>query len=169
MNYIYLISLVFAFPLVFSQVKKLYYIVLNRLFLQNRKVQEKVQPLVEMALKEYDFVGYHPSEYTEIKVVRLNKDTDMIVVELFIHNKNDLTKWNPVERLVKIKGLKVADKFIVKSLEDSNSRDLGAIIPNNSNVPLNRLFRSRRWKRQQKYWKEYQPDWNIKWMDQPIW
>ena len=169
MNYIYLISLIFAFPLVFSQVKKFYYIVLNRLFLQNRNIQEKVQPLVEMALKEYKLVGYKPSEYTEIKVVRLNKNTDMIVVELFIINKNDFTKWNPTERLVIIKGLKVADKFILKSLEDSNSRDLGAIIPNNSNVPLNRLFRSRRWKRQQQQWKSYKPDWDVKWSDKPIW
>lgn len=167
MNYIYLISLIFIFPLVFSQVKKIYYIVLNRLFLQNRNVQEKVQPLVEMALKEYKLVGYKPSEYTEIKIFRVGKNTDLIVVELFIINKN-LTKWNPTERLVKIKGLKIADKFILKSLEDSNSRDLGVIIPNNSNVPLNRLFRSRRWKRQQQEWAEYKKDWDIRWMDLPI-
>ena len=168
MNYIYLISLIFTFPLVFSQVKKFYYIVLNRLFLQNRNIQEKVQPLVELALREYKLVGYKPSEYTEIKVVRLDKNIDMIIVEVFIHNKNELTKWNPIERLVKIKGLKVADKFILKSLEDSNSRDLGAIIPNNSSVPQNRLFRSRRWKRQQQQWKSYKPDWDIKWSDKPI-
>ena len=130
---------------------------------------DKIQPLVELALKEYKLVGYKPSEYTEIKAFKLNKTTDMIVVEVFIHNKNQLTGWNPVERLVKIKGLKVADKFIVKSLEDSNSRDLGTIIPNNTDVVQNRLFRSRRWKRQQKYWKDYEPDWNIKWMDKPIW
>jgi len=168
MNYLYIIGLVIAIPLVYRRVRKIYYVFLNRLFLKNRHVQDKIQPYIKQALKEYDFVNYQPYEYTDIKIIRINKDTELLIAELFVINKNELIKWNPVERLLLIKGYIVGDKFIVKSLEDSNSRDLGAIIPNVSNIPLNRLFRNRRWDNHKKNWNIYKKDWDIKWMDKPI-
>ena len=121
-----------------------------------------------MALQKYGFVDYKPSEYTQIKFFQLDKDTDIVVVEVFILNKNEKIRWNAVERLVLIKGYKVGDKFFVKSLEDSNSQDLGTIIPNVSNIPLNTLFRSRRWDRQTEQHSENKKDWSIRWMDKPI-
>jgi len=168
MNYLYIIALVLVFPIVYAQVRKVYYLTLNRHFLKNRNVQDRVEPLVQMALQKYGFVDYKPSEYTQIKFFQLDKDTDMVIVELFILNKNELKKWNAVERLVLIKGYKVGDKFFVKSLEDSNSQDLGTIIPNVSNIPLNTLFRSRRWDRQTEQHSENKKDWSIRWMDKPI-
>ena len=168
MNYLYIIALVLVFPIVYSQVRKVYYLTLNRNFLKNRNVQDKVEPLVTMALQKYGFIDYKPSEYTQIKFFQLDKETDMIIVEVFILNKNEFIKWNAIERLVLIKGYKVGDKFFVKSLEDSNSQDLGAIIPNVSNIPLNTLFRSRRWDRQKEQHLMNKKDWSIKWMDKAI-
>ena len=167
MNYLYFLVFVITIPIVFKTVRKYYYVFLNRLYLKNRYVQDQIQPFVKQALKEYEFVNYIPYEYTEIKFVRLDKDTLYIETELFIINKN-LTKVNPIERLIKIKGYKVGKKFYTKSLRDSNSRDLGSIIPNVSNIPLNRLFRNRRWDNHKQNWDLYKKDWSIKWMDKPI-
>ena len=167
MYYLYIIALVLVFPVVYTQIRKIYYLSLNRNFLKNRNVQDRIEPLVKMALKKYNFVDYKPSEYTRINFFKLDEKRDMIIVELFILNKNEL-KWNPTERLVLIKGYKIGDKFVVKSLEDSNSQDLGAIIPNVSNIPLNTLFRSRRWGRQKQEYPENKKDWDIRWMDEQI-
>ena len=166
MNYLYIIVLVLLLPVI-PKVKKVYYLLLNRLFLPNRNVQDKIKPMVEKALVENNLGNFKPGEYTEIKLVKLDDETDLILAELFVINEG---KWNPTERLVKITGIKVADKFIIKSFQDENSRDLGKIIPANSGVPQNRLFRSRRWGNHQNQpnWEQYKKDWDITWMNSDI-
>jgi len=166
MNYLYLIVLVLLIPVI-PKVKKVYYLILNRLFLPNRNVTDKLNPMVNKALKENNLPQFKPSEYTEIKLVKIDDQTDLVLAEVFVINEG---KWNPTERLVRITGVKIADKFIIKSFKDENSRDLGKIIPANSGVPQNRLFRSRRWQNHQDApnWAQYKKDWDIRWMDEDI-
>ena len=166
MNYLYIIILFVLIPVI-PVVKKVYYVIYNRLFLQNRNIQDKLKPMVQQALRENNLGRFTPSEYTEIKLVKLDDKTDLILAELFVIDKGD---WNVVERLVKITGIKVADKFYIKTFQDENSRDLGTMIPANSSIPQNRLFRSRRWGNHQNptNWNEYKKDWDISWMNEDI-
>ena len=166
MNYLYIIVLVLLIPVI-PKVKKVYYHIFNRLFLPNRNVTDKLKPMVNQALAENNLPQFKPSEYTEIKLVRLDAETELVLAEVFVINEG---KWNPTERLVRITGVKVADKFIIKSFQDENSRDLGKIIPANSGVPQNRFFRSRRWQNHQTdpNWAQYKRDWDIRWMDEDI-
>ena len=134
MNYLYIIVLVLLIPVI-PKVKKVYYLILNRLFLPNRNLTDKLNPMVQQALIENNLPKFKPSQYTEIKLVKLDDGTDLVLAELFVIEDG---KWNPTERLVRITGIKVADKFIIKSFRDENSRDLGKIIPANSGVPQKR-------------------------------
>ena len=162
MNYLYyIVIIVISIPFVYRNIQKIKYLSLNRNFLKNRNIQDKVNPLVMKALTKYNFKGYFPSEYTKINVMQLDEKTHLLDLVLFILSKKELYFWNPVERLVRIKGYKVNDTFLVKSLEDSNSMDLGQMIPNVSNIPLNRLFRNRRWENQKAYWNLYKKDWEV--------
>lgn len=168
MNTLYILVIFIIIPVFYTKIREYYYLTLNRLYLPNRIIQDNLKPMIMQALKENNFVGYDTSEFTDIKILKVDDKLEAIVVELFIINKNEFTKWNPVERLVKIVGYKQEDIFFIKSLEDMNSRDLGMLIPENSNIPLNRLFRSRRWDNQKTNWDEYKKDWDIKYGDLPI-
>ena len=169
-NYILIVILVILIPVVVATIRNKSYNVFYRQNLPNRKVQDKVEPFVKQALQENGLDEYKPSEYTEVKFVQESENVKLILVELFIIKKNALKKWNPVERLIKIKGKQEGNKYTILSLQDSNSKDLGSIIPANSDIPQNTLFRNRRWENHQTQNKydEYKRDWDIKWMDEPI-
>ena len=169
-NYIFIVILIILIPVAVATIRKKSYNVLYRQNLPNRKIQDKVEPFVKQALKENGLGEYNPSEYTEVKFVQESENVKLILVQLFIIKKNALKKWNPIERLIKIKGKQEGDKYTILSLQDSNSKDLGSIIPANSGVPQNTLFRNRRWQNHQNQNKydEYKKDWDIKWMDEPI-
>lgn len=164
----YIIVLTFIAPVIYTGLKRLSYLLLNRNYLQNRNIQDKLHPFVMKALNKYKLDGFNPSEYTNIRIINLDNESDLIEVELFILNNYELIRRNPVEKLIKIKGYKYKGKYLIKSLEDYNSKDIGSIIPNVSNIPLNRLFRNRRWGDHKKYWNLYKKDWDIKWMDKAI-
>lgn len=168
MNTLYILVIFIIIPVFYTKIREYYYLTLNRLYLPNRIIQDNLKPMIMQALKENNFAGYDTSEFTDIKILKVDDKLEAIVVELFIINKNEFTKWNPVERLIKIVGYKQENIFFIKSLEDLNSRDLGMLIPENSNIPLNRLFRSRRWDNQKTNWDEYKKDWDIKYGDLPI-
>jgi hypothetical protein len=169
-NYIFIVILVILIPVVVATIRTKSYNVFYRQNLPNRKVQDKVEPFVRQALQENGLGEYNPSEYTEVKFVQESENVKLISVQLFIIKKNALKKWNPVERLIKITGKQEGDEYKIFKLQDSNSKDLGSIIPANSDVPQNTLFRSRRWQNHQNLNKydEYKKDWDIHWMNKPI-
>ena len=157
MNYLYIIFLLIP---VLPLVKKIYYVIYNRLFLPNRNLEEKIKPMIKQALEENNMEMFIPSEYTEIKIVKIDDKKHLILAELFVIK---IGEWNVVEKLVKITGIKNGDKFYIKSFQNENSRDLGTIIPANSGVQQNTLFRSRRWDNHKNSmnWNEYRKDWNV--------
>ena len=164
---IFIIILIIFSPIIYKGLKKINYLYYNRNLLSDRKVEEKIKPFVLEALKKYQLSGYIPYQYENINFKKEN-DKLLIEVEVFILNKNELTKWNPVEKLISIKGYKIQNHYVIEDLIDTNSKDIGAIIPNNSNVPLNTLYRNRRWENHKQNWDLYKKDWDIKYLDEPI-
>ena len=168
MNYlIYIIIFVISLPIVYKGFQKLNYLRFNRNYLKNRNIEDKLKPFVIKALNKYDLGDFIPYQYTNINLEKKNKKA-LIQIELFILKKNKLIRWNPVEKLIKINGYKYQNGYVIEDLVEQNSIDIGYIIPANSNVPLNRLFRNRRWKDHKKYWDLYKKDWDIRWLDEPI-
>jgi hypothetical protein len=164
----YVISLIILFPFIYNGLRKLISLNFKRHQLQNKKIQEIIEPFIRKALQEYHFVDYQPSEYTEIDIKELEEHKYKIKVELFIINNYKKLRWNPIERLIKIHGYKIKNDFVIEKVEDKNSRDLGSIIPNNSNIPQNILFRNRRWENHKKFYNLYKKDWDIKYSDLSI-
>jgi len=165
----YGVLLVLLLPFFFYSFRTIKYLLLNRNYLQNRTIQDKVNPLVIKALAENGLTDYFPSEFTQIDIAKIEgNDAEYIYVELFILSKKE-QKWNPVERKVAIKGYYKNKKYYVSSFNDNiNSMDLGMIMPNVSNVLLNNFFRPRDWETQKKYWDLYKKDWDVRWSNQPM-
>ncbi len=166
MNYIWLISIVVILPL-FYIAKKNDYLLVNRLFLKNRHLQDQIQPYVLQSMHKYGYDSYKPYEYSDINIKQVTPDTQLIEAKVFVVDKNE-GAVNPIERKIVIQGYKVADKFFPKSVVDDNSVDLGMIIPSPSNIPLNKLYKNRRWQNQKKCWNKYKKNWSVKWSDKPI-
>ena len=149
------------------------YLYLNRHFLPNRIVQDKLEPFVLKALKEYGLGEYKPSEYMNVNIVKKDEH-DIIEIELFIVKKwfepkdGYNKKWNTLEKLVVIKGIKNNGSYTVTYLSEVGSKDVGKIIPTNSQKFQNHLFRCRDTACQKKYWPYFKKDWSVEWMDRII-
>jgi hypothetical protein len=165
MKILYII-LIIVIPLIYYGFPKLDYLKLNRHYFKDRNIEDNINPFIEEALKKYDMKGFKPYHYTNLYMKDENGKTK-IEVELFIINKNE-NCWNPVQKLLCIKGYKTGDNYIIEDLVENNSVDIGKIIPNNSNVPQNTLFRNRRWENHKKNWDLYKKDWSVKYSDKPI-
>ena len=167
MNYIWLISIVVVLPL-FYMVQKNDYLLVNRLFLKNRHFT-RPNTTIRFTINEtiWFLNSYKPYEYSDINIKQISPNTQLLEAKLFIVDKN-VDAVNPIERKIVVQGYKVADKFFTKSVKDENSQDLGAIIPSPSNIPLNKLYKSRSWENQKKCWDKYRKNWSVKWADKPI-
>lgn len=164
---LYIIILIVSLPIIYKGFHKLNYLKLNRHFLKDRNIEDKLKPFVLKGLKKYNLEDYKPYQYTNINLYK--KDNKVYIeTELFILNKYELIRWNPVERLILIKGYKDKNGYIIEDLIQQHSIDIGSIIPANSNIPLNKLFRNRRWTDHKINWDLYKKDWDIKWLDEPI-
>ena len=149
------------------------YLYLNRHFLPNRIIQDKMEPLVKQALEEYGLGDYDSSEYMNINIIQ-KEDYEIIELELFIIKKwfepkdGYNKKWNTIEKLIVIKGIKRGDVYTVTYLSEVGSKDLGKIIATPSQKFQNHLFRCRDAACQKKYWPYFKKDWSIGWMDKII-
>lgn len=149
------------------------YLYLNRNFLPNRIVQDKLEPFVKKALEEYGLGDYDSSEYMNINIIKKDYH-DIIEIELFIVKKwfeakdGYNKKWNTIEKLVVIKGIRNNGLYTVTHLSEAGSKDLGKIIATNSQKFQNHLFRCRDASCQKKYWKYFKKDWDVTWSDQII-
>ena len=105
-----------------------------------------------------------------INIIKKN-EVDVIEMELFIIKKwfeqkdGHDKKWNTLEKLIVIKGTKSGDIHTITYLSEVGSKDVGKIIPTNSQKFQNHLFRCRDAKCQKKYWRFFEKDWDITWMD----
>jgi len=165
----YGVIFVLLLPFLYKSIRTIKFLLLNRNYLQNRTIQDKVNPLVIKALEEQGLHDYFPSEFTQIDIAKIEgDDAHYISLELFILSKKE-QKWNVVERKVAITGYHKAGQYYVKSFRDVvNSMDLGMIMPNVSNALLNNFFRPRDWEQQRKYWDVYKRDWDTDWSNSPM-
>jgi hypothetical protein len=166
MNNLHIIIAIFFSTVLIPKVRHMYYMIFTRLFFPNRILQDKVRPLVDLAIIDKKLFGYEPSEFTDIQVLKVDDNLEMILVELFLVNKSQ-DKWNVIEKKMKIKGLKDNTGFKLKSVECENSKDIGKIIPDNSSKFQNSFFKSRKWDIQKKNFDEYKKYWSQKHLDDP--
>lgn len=137
----------------------------SRVTLPNRIIQDKLRPMIKLALNKYNLTDYNISEFVSIDI-NPQKNVDLINVKLFIVKKT--VGWNTIEKLVEIIGSKKNNKFYIKSLSHVNSDDLGKIIPDNSSIFQNNLFKTRNWDIQKQKWNQLEKNWDVTWSDKII-
>ncbi len=139
-------------------------VLLSRLYLQDRNIQDKIYPLINMALEPRNEVVV---DFTNIEI-EYKDGTDFVKLEVYTMN-NESGNWNPVIKRIGIEGSIRNGKCNVLSINDDlGSVDIGQIIPNISNIPLNRFYRNRSWSDHKKNWDVYKKDWDVRWANIPI-
>jgi len=126
----------------FEKEKNFNYSLFNRHYMRNKKLENFVKKLVLKAMENNGFINYYISEFLQIDLFQLNNNVNDInvFIEVFIINK--MSGWNVKELLVRIVGSINNKKNIIEiaSFEQIHSKDLGQLIPENSNFYQNDNF-----------------------------
>ncbi len=142
---------------------------LNRNFLKDRAIQDKILSNIRGVIREY-FPMADAIDFTNIKVAEYSLRTD-IIVEFYIVNKKQ-DGWNGTINKMQISGSVLPnDEFVLDYITDqSHCIDVGAIIPENSDKYLSGMYnnRVRDYDNHIKNWDTYKRDWDVNWSNIPI-
>ena len=141
----------------------------NRHFFPNSRISTLIYPAI-----------YHnlPTKYTEkslpqIELVNLKitqSSTNMQTIYVKFYLVTQTTMWNDCTNLVEMKFIRYlpSNEFeLIGINDDVNCIDVGAIVPQMSDIPFNRFQRERDWTNQRVNWDRYKRDWDVTWSDKP--
>jgi hypothetical protein len=93
-----------------------------------------------IALKKSNLDDYEISRYNDIRILKYtDKPEEKISIEVFIISNKG--KWNVVEKLLKIDGIKIKNNYNYINIGFVHANDTGKIVPENSTKYQNKNFR----------------------------
>ena len=134
------ILIIILIPLTIPIVRNKLYDIYTHSLLRNKSHEKYVENFVKGALKKVKLEDYMISKYNDIRILKtMNSPEEKISVEVFIITKNK--KWNVIEKLIKIDGIKTKSEYKYINIGLINSYDLGKLVPENSTKFQNKNFR----------------------------
>ena len=107
-------------------------------------------------------------ELVNLKINKTGPNLQTIYVKFYLVTQTSM--WNDCTNLIEMKFIRYPEtnEFeLIGINDDVNCIDVGALIPQMSDIPFNRFQRERDWTKQQINWDRYKRDWDVKWSDIP--
>lgn len=142
----------------------------NRHFFPNSRIETIIYPAIYNNLPpKYTENNLVPQiELVNMKIVQKSTWEQTIYVKFYLVTKTQT--WNDLTNLIEmafIRNTYYNEYKLIYMNDDVNCIDIGAIVPQMSDIPFNRFQRERDWTNQQVNWDRYKRDWDVTWSDTP--
>lgn len=145
----------------------------NRYFFPNSRISTMIYPAIYSNLpsKYTDQINQNllpQIELVNLKITQTGTNMQTIYVKFYLVTKTLM--WNDSTNLIEMKFIRYpnTNEFeLIGINDDVNCVDIGALIPQMSDIPFNRFQRERDWTAQQVNWDRYKRDWDVTWSDIP--
>ena len=141
----------------------------NRHYFPNAKLENIIVPAIEANLPQIGYNGMLPRiELFNVKITQPQSNQQMIYAKFHLISPTE--NWNNTTTLMEmefVRDLATNQMKLLKQNKNVNCVDIGAVIPQMSDIISSPFHRERDRTQQQVNWNTYKQDWDVKWSDVP--